>query len=275
MEAKPAPCAHCGLGAATVPTFWARRDAAPPHVLRYVAAAAVVAMLAAVPLFILLMAKKPEPIFIAVALVTSLSGAICAGLLLQPAVQAWVSRARKRSWWTYATEWAGDSGHGSVEAQMTLVGGHLTWARGRYRAYGQPRGRRFGAKAAPLAGQRRFVKWLIAEVLAGRAHVAHRRTIEWELKRPPQPARPTDGLERTEELCLMVAAAAGEPADSQSDAVYSRYLTEPRPVAELWFAVAKEAATLPGSELMEHELPDWAHDLEAALTAEVSPLVLN
>jgi hypothetical protein len=275
MEAKAAPCGHCGLGAATVPTFWARRDAGPARVGRYLAGAVGVALLAAVPLFILLMAKQPGPLFIAVALITSLAGALCAGLLLQPVVQAWVARARNRSWWTYATEWTGDGGHGSVEAQMTLVGGHLTWARGRYRAYGQPRGRRFGARAAPLAAQRRFVKWLTAEVLAGRAHVAHRRTIEWELKRPPQPAQPADGLERTEEVCLMVARATGQPAPPESDAVYTRHLTEPRSVAELWLAVARDTGKLPESHLMEHELPDWAHDLEAAVTAEVSPLVLN
>jgi hypothetical protein len=165
-----------------------------------------------------------------------------------------------------------------VEAQMTLVGGQLTWARGHYRAYGQPRGRRFGAGAAPLSGQRRFVRWLIGEVLSGRAHVANRRTIVWELNRPPTagPAATGEGLERTEELCLMVAASGGEGSvDARNAEIYTRLLAQPRPVSELWFALAKEAGELPEPEFGEHDLPEWGHVLQAALTAEVTPLVLN
>lgn len=275
LTPKGNPCPHCGLGAAAVPTFWSRRELPRAQVTRNLAATGIVTVLAMAPIAIVLLVEHPRPVFIAAAVAASLAGVVCAGLLLQPVLGVVAARLRKRSWWTYATEWTGDLGHGQVEAQMALDRGRLTWARGRYRAWGQPRGRRFGTPKAPLASQRRFVRWLTAEVLAGRAHVANRRTIDWELRSTP--AAPGEGIERTEEQVLMVAPSAGEqPAtDALSLTIYTRHLTEPTGVAVLWFALAKDAHRLPEPELAEHEVPDWALDLEAALTAEVGPLVLN
>ena len=67
-------------------------------------------------------------------------------------------------------------------------------------------------------------------------------------------------------------AASARPAGGT---VYAAHLQAPRPVAELWFALSRQAEKLPDAGLGEHEIPEWAHELEAALTAEVAPQVMN
>jgi hypothetical protein len=238
----------------------------------------LMAFIAAVPMVTLSLSNRQQSApLLAMALILTIGGALGSGFLIVPAVVTLRTRMKKRAWWTYATEWSSDGGHGSVEAQMVLTGDQLTWASGRYLAWAQPRARRFGSASAPLKAQRKFVRWLTAEVLAGRAHVANRRTIQWELKRDvPQGAE--GDVVRTEEQCLMVAASAGgqlEAKEGSAVAIYTHHLAQPRPVAELWFALSRDAKNLPEVKLAEHEIPDWAHDLEAALTAEVAPLVMN
>jgi hypothetical protein len=279
LEPKTKPCAHCGLGAATVPTFWAERKFGDRKVGWQLVLGAAMALVSSLPMFTLWFVQKQTPALVAMALLLTIGGALGSGFLIVPAVVMLRARRKKRAWWTYATEWSSDMGHGSVEAQMVVTGDQLTWASGRYLAWGQPRGRRFGMRAAPLKAQRRFIRWLTGEVLAGRAHVANRRTIQWELKPPPQGAKPEvkeEEVVRTEETCLMVAASAGGAPDGPSEVtIYTNHLSQPRPVTELWFALSRQAKDLPEVKLLEHEIPDWAHDLEAALTAEVAPLVMN
>lgn len=275
-------CDACGLGVAGVPAWWSQDQLQTQRLWPFAIAAGASALCAALSALVLVLVPHP-PVVVTAGAVTV---AVIASMLTLASLVPWflvlLTRARKVTSWTYATEWGNELVQGYVQTRALLVNGKLAHATGQLVEYGQPAARRFGSRSAPLPSQRRFVRWLMGETVAGRARVAELRKITWEINGPaPRRAfstRPAVNLEpaRSEERRLMVAPDTSELAPpGLAGTVYAAHLKEPRPVADLWFALSRQAEKLPDSGLGEHEIPDWAHELEAALTAEVAPLVMN
>ncbi len=285
LEAGRPGCAHCKLAVAGGQALWTQNrietEKLRPHTR---AGAAALLAATAASAFLLLEPGQSAAMTSAVLIFVLWCGAL-AGLCLSAWARVVLEKVRHVSSWTFITEWSSDVNAGYVHTTVLLVGDRLAHARGHLSEHSQPSARQFGSQAAPLSSQRRFVRWLTCETVLGRARVADERTIEWEIN-GPEPRRgifvrvatQTEPV-RTEMRRLMVAAAPADPptetGTSVTPTVYSEHLGKPRPVSELWVALSREADKLPEGGVADYELPDWAHELEAAITAEVSSLVVN